>query len=158
MRTRFTRIMATSAFGLLLTVAGAGTALAGDATVSTAEHEPYGDHLVDGKGMSLYLFEADEGGMSSCYDACATAWPPLMTSGAPQAAGKAKHSLLGTVKRKDGSMQVTYGGWPVYYFIKDRAAGDTKGQGIDGFGAEWYLVGPDGKTVEKEKQEKKSTY
>jgi len=148
MTSKITRVAAVSAFGLILVATGAGTALAGGATVSTAEHEPYGAHLVDGKGMSLYLFEADKGGMSSCYDACATAWPPLQTTGQPQAIGKVQQSLLGTVARKDGAMQVTYGGWPVYYFIKDKAAGDTKGQEVDGFGAEWYLVGPNGKAVE----------
>lgn len=158
MTATLTRIAAVSAFGLLLTAAGAGTALAGGTTVSMTDHEPYGMHLVDGKGMSLYLFEADESGMSSCYDACATAWPPLMASGAPQAAGGAMDSLLGTVKRKDGSIQVTYGGWPLYYFIKDKAAGDTKGQKVDGFGAEWYLVGPNGKAVEEEGHKEKSTY
>ena len=147
MKTRFTGILLTSVVGLLL--AGSSAALAGDPMVSTAKQGEYGTYLVDGKGMSLYLFESDEGGMSTCYDACAGAWPPLLTTGAPQAGGEAKQSLLGTVKRKDGSMQVTYGGWPVYYFIKDQAAGDTKGQEVKGFGAAWYLLGPDGKQLEE---------
>ncbi len=146
MKARFPGIMLTSAFGLLLTAASA--ALAGGATVSTAEQDEHGKYLVDGKGMSLYLFEADEGGMSSCYDACAGAWPPLLTDGKPLASGDAQQGLLGTVERKDGTMQVTYGGWPVYYFVKDKAAGDTKGQEVEGFGAEWYLLGPDGKQLE----------
>lgn len=146
MKARFPGIMLTSALGLLLTAAGA--ALAGGATISTTDHQPYGKYLVDGKGMSLYLFEGDEDGKSNCYDACAGAWPPLLTDGKPLASGDAQQSLLGTVERKDGSMQVTYGGWPVYYFVKDKAAGEAKGQKIEGFGAEWYLLGPDGKQLE----------
>ena len=134
------------AVGLLLLATT--SALADGATVSTAEQDEYGKYLVDDKGMSLYLFEADEDGQSTCYDACAGAWPPLLTTDSPQASGEAKQNLLGTMKRNDGSMQVTYRGWPVYYFIKDKAAGDTKGQEVEGFGAEWYLLSPDGKQIE----------
>lgn len=103
-------------------------------------------HLTDGNGMSLYLFEPDEQGKSTCYDACAGAWPPVI--GTAMADGMAKSSLLGTVKRKDGSMQVTYNGWPLYYFIRDKAPGDMNGQGKNGFGGEWYLVEPEGMAKE----------
>jgi predicted lipoprotein with Yx(FWY)xxD motif len=146
MKTKRTKEIWISAFGLLLMATT--SAVAGNSTVSTAEQGEYGKYLVDDKGMSLYLFEADEDGQSNCYDACAGAWPPLVTDGKPQAGGGTKQDLLGTVARKDGAMQVTYGGWPVYYFVKDKSPGDTKGQEVKGFGAEWYLINPEGKQVE----------
>jgi predicted lipoprotein with Yx(FWY)xxD motif len=146
MKTKHTKEIWISAFGLMLMATT--SAFAGGAMVSTAEQGEYGKYLVDDKGMSLYLFEADKDGQSNCYDACASAWPPLMTDGKPQASGGTQQDLLGTVARKDGSMQVTYGGWPVYYFVKDKSPGDTKGQEVKGFGAEWYLINPEGKQVE----------
>ena len=87
MNAKRTEAILSSAIGLLLMAAT--SALAGGATVSTAEQGEYGKYLVDDKGMSLYLFEADEGGKSTCYDACAGAWPPLLTTDAPQASGEA---------------------------------------------------------------------
>ena len=85
---------------------------------------------------------------SSCAGQCATYWPPLITTGKPKAAGKAKASLLGTTKRSDGKLQVTYKGHPVYYFIQDTKAGQTNGEGLTDFGAEWDALSPSGKTVE----------
>ena len=124
-----------------------------------------GDHLTDAKGMSLYLFEKDAQKVSACYDTCAERWPPLLAAEKPEAGKDANTSLLGTVARKDGSMQVTYNGWPLYYFFKDTKAGESKGQGLKGFGGEWYLVTPAGMTLEtaegemhKEGAKKKSSY
>lgn len=143
--------------GLLLTAGLAAAALAlttgvalagGAAKVDTATSGEYGTYLVNQRGMSLYLFEPDEQGPSTCYDACAQAWPPLTTEGQPKAMGKADPSLLGAFKRKDGSRQVTYNGWPLYTFVKDKAPGDTTGQDVEGFGGEWYLVTPEGEHVE----------
>lgn len=130
----------------------AGQAWAGGtATVSTATKSPYGTYLVDAEGMSLYLFKADvQGEKSVCYDKCAKFWPPLLTEGEPMAAGEAMAGMLGTIERKDGSMQVTYNGWPLYYFIKDKAPGDTKGQDVHGFGGGWYLVSPQGEAIHAE--------
>jgi len=129
-------------FGLGVTAVS--PALAGDAaTVSVTE-----GHLVGNEGMSLYLFEPDERSASTCYDACAAAWPPLITDGAPKAEGDAKASLLGAAARKDGAMQVTYNGWPLYYFVKDEKPGDTVGRDKKGFGGEWYLVEPSGEAME----------
>jgi predicted lipoprotein with Yx(FWY)xxD motif len=124
-------------------------AASGAVSIKTAKGEP-GTFLVDSKGRSLYLFEADKSDKSTCNDACAAAWPPLTTTGAPTAGTGVKASLLGTSKRDDGTMEVTYNGHPLYYFANDTAPGDTKGQGVDGFGAEWYVVGPGGKAVEDE--------
>lgn len=107
-------------------------------------------HLVDGSGRTLYLFEADKSTTSTCSGACATAWPPVTTEGAPTAASGAKASLLGTSKRDDGTTQVTYAGHPLYLFSGDSAPGDTNGAGSEAFGAEWYPVTPAGDTQEDE--------
>ncbi|MGD9696821.1 MAG: hypothetical protein AB7V42_14315 [Thermoleophilia bacterium] len=117
------------------------------ATVSTASG-PLGTYLVGPDGRTLYLWEADSGSTSTCNDACAGAWPPLLTDGAPMAAGEARADLLGTSTRDDGATMVTYAGHPLYYFVRDGAPGDTAGQGSDGFGADWYVVAPDGKAIE----------
>ena len=134
-----------AAAGIAFAVAEPGHAAAGT-TVKTT-HGKLGTFLVGPKGRTLYLFEADKTTKSTCYNACATAWPPLLTSGKPKAAGKTKASLLGTTKRKDGKTQVTYKGHPLYYFIQDKKAGDTNGQDVNGFGARWYVVAPSGKKI-----------
>lgn len=128
------------------------TATTGDtggvATVTTSETS-LGAVLVSG-GMTLYLFEQDTGSESTCSGECATAWPPLTTTGSPGAADGADASELGTTTRDDGSTQVTYAGHPLYFFSGDSAPGDTNGQGVDGFGAEWYAVSPAGSAIEGE--------
>jgi predicted lipoprotein with Yx(FWY)xxD motif len=121
----------------------------GAATVKTASGE-LGTFLVDAKGRTLYLWEADKGSKSTCNGACAEAWPPLTTSGDAKAAGQAKSSLLGTTKRADGSTEVTYAGHPLYYYVGDRKPGDTTGQASDGFGAEWYVLSPSGSKIDKD--------
>jgi predicted lipoprotein with Yx(FWY)xxD motif len=100
--------------------------------------------LVDEEGKALYLWEADKNGTSTCAGACAAAWPPVTTSGAPQAGSGVDKSLLGTVKRDDGTEQVTYNKHPLYYYSGDTAAGQQNGQGINAFGALWYVVSPNG--------------
>jgi predicted lipoprotein with Yx(FWY)xxD motif len=107
-----------------------------------------GTYLVDGQGRALYLFEADKGRTSTCSGACAQAWPPVPAKAKPQGAKGVQADLLGTSRRADGASQVTYDGHPLYRYAGDRAAGDTAGQGLDQFGAEWYLVKPDGSTLE----------
>jgi predicted lipoprotein with Yx(FWY)xxD motif len=113
-------------------------------TVKTA-HSSLGTHLVDSKGITLYLFQKDKhSSKSHCYGNCAKDWPPLLTNGAPKAAGKAKGRLLGTTQRRNGDMQVTYKGHPLYHFSGDRKAGQTHGEGLTAFGAEWDVVSPAG--------------
>ena len=107
-----------------------------------------GKILVDGKGQTLYLFEADKGKSSTCDGGCAAAWPPLITSGKPTAAMGVIGAKLGTTRRADGSTEVTYNGHPLYTYAGDQAPGQTSGQGIDQFGAEWYVLSRAGKTVE----------
>jgi len=123
------------------------SAAAPAATVSVATNTALGKILVDGSGRTLYLFEADKGTASTCYGACATYWPPLLTSGAPQAGTGINASLLGTTKRNDGATEVTYGGHPLYYVVTDHNPGDATGQGVNNFGAPWDVVGPDGNQV-----------
>lgn len=113
------------------------------ATVSTAE-SPVGEILVDGEGRSLYLFENDEQGESTCTDDCAATWPPLTTTGEPTAEGGPDEGALGTITREDGSTQVTYNDWPLYHYADDSEPGDTAGQGI---GDVWWLVDPAGEPV-----------
>lgn len=116
--------------------------------VQIAQKQSYGKYLTDEDGRALYLFTADSKGISSCYDACAQAWPPVVTDGAPEAGAGIRNKVLGTVKRRDGQTQVTYHGHPLYYYVKDKGSGSTAGQDVDGFGGEWYLVSPAGKKVE----------
>ena len=106
-----------------------------------------GTYLTDGSGRTLYLFVADHVGQSACSGACASAWPPLTSNGAPSASGAAKAGMLATISRSDGSKQVSYGGHPLYYFAGDTGAGQTSGQGVNGFGAKWWVVSPAGAAI-----------
>jgi predicted lipoprotein with Yx(FWY)xxD motif len=119
----------------------------GPATVAVASNAKLGQILVDGGGRTLYLFEADKDTSSTCYGACATYWPPLLTNGAPVAGGGADAKLLGTAKRTDGSVEVTYNGHPLYYVVTDHNPGDATGQAVNNFGALWYVVGPAGNKI-----------
>ena len=126
---------------------GSTPAAAGTATVSVA-NSSRGQILVDGTGRTLYLFEADKAASSSCYDACIGVWPAVVTTGPPDAGAGAKASLLGTTKRKDGTLEVVYNGHPLYYFSGDKMAGDVTGQGLSSFGAGWYVLSPGGAKID----------
>jgi predicted lipoprotein with Yx(FWY)xxD motif len=106
-----------------------------------------GSILADGKDQTLYLFLKDTGKTSECNDACAAEWPPLTVSGKPTAGSGAEASLVGTTTRSDGKTQVTYNGHPVYRFSGDQKSGDTTGEGLNAFGANWYVVSPAGDQV-----------
>jgi predicted lipoprotein with Yx(FWY)xxD motif len=121
----------------------------GGATV-TAKRSKLGAILVDGTGRTLYLFEKDQGTNSSCYGACAGGWPPDTTTGAPRAGAGVSASLLGTTTRTDGKTEVTYHGHPLYYFAGDHKPGDTNGEGLKAFGAEWYVLSAAGNKIEQE--------
>jgi len=103
--------------------------------------------LTDSTGRAVYLFTADTGSSSTCTGACAVAWPPVTTSGTTSITG-GDMAKLGTTTRADGNKQVTYGGHPLYYFVKDAKSGDTQGEGLKAFGADWYLVGSDGNKID----------
>jgi predicted lipoprotein with Yx(FWY)xxD motif len=108
-----------------------------------------GSILVDSKGITLYDFVQDKGTKSTCYGACAALWPPLLTKGKPIAVRGARASLLGTTRRKDGKLEVTYKGHPLYYFVTDRKPGQTTGQGVNQFGAPWWVLSPAGKEIHR---------
>lgn len=126
----------------------AGVPVTGEATVNVSEVGTFGQALVDGEGRSLYLFTNDtqNSGASSCSGDCLVEWPPLLTDGDPVAGTGVDASLLGTITRDDGTTQVTYNGWPLYYFHEDAAPGDTNGQGLGGV---WFLVTPTGEMIEQ---------
>ena len=122
-------------------------------TVQVAESAEHGQYLTDAEGRALYLFESDTKGEGdaaakvSCTGECLSRWPPLHSEGEPQAGDMVDAAKLGTVEH-DGMMMVTYNGWPLYYFVEDSAPGDTKGHDIEEFGAEWYLITPEGEKAE----------
>jgi predicted lipoprotein with Yx(FWY)xxD motif len=140
------KLMAAVAAALFLSVA-AGPGAAGEAaTRVTAKASRYGKVLFDGRGYSLYLFAADRGRRSTCYGACAAAWPPFLAKGRPIAGLGIKPRLLGTTHRRDGKRQVTYGGHPLYYYVHD-GRGEIKCHNVSEFGGLWLVVRPDGKAV-----------
>lgn len=126
--------------------ASAGTQ--GSGTVAAAS-SPLGTILVDGDGRTLYLWEADTSSKSTCNGDCATAWPPVTVTGKPVAGEGVKASLLGTTTRDDGREEITYNGHPLYRYAGDTGAGDTNGQGSNGFGAAWYVLDATGNKITK---------
>jgi len=104
--------------------------------------------LADGRGHTLYLFAKDRHGKSACTGQCAGFWPPLIAHGKPLASAGAKASLLGTTKRADGRLQVTYNNHPLYTFVKDTSKGQTNGEAVNAYGAKWYALSPTGARVE----------
>jgi predicted lipoprotein with Yx(FWY)xxD motif len=139
---------------LLIPLAFPAFAQTADAPLGTRTDPEEGTYLVDGNGMSLYLFLADtQGGDGmeprvTCEGECLAVWPPLVVEEAPVADDALNESLLGTIARSDGLLHVTYNGWPLYYYAEDAAPGDIKGHDIESFGEEWYLIGPDGNRAE----------
>jgi predicted lipoprotein with Yx(FWY)xxD motif len=123
---------------------GESSSASGSGAVSVASVGDLGKVLVDTEGLTLYYFEKDKGGNSACYGACASAWPPLTTNGKPQAMSGAASSKLGTTKRRDGTTQVTYAGWPLYTYTADSKPGEDNGTDVDSFGGAWYPLHPNG--------------
>jgi predicted lipoprotein with Yx(FWY)xxD motif len=127
----------------------AAAAAVEQATVETTKTGKLGTVLASGKGRTLYLFEADRSANSTCYAACAAAWPPFLTSGTPKAGSGVKSNLLKTSRRDNGATQVVYNGHPLYLFAGDSNPGDTNGQGLNQFGAKWYALDTGGNKVDK---------
>src|SRR3989442_14279713 len=125
-----------------------GVQTTGGAKVNLAKSK-FGRILVDSKGITVYDFVRDKGTTSVCYGACAALWPPLLTKGKPVAGPGVRASLLGTTKRKDGKLEVTYAGHPLYYFVTDRKPGQTTGQGVNQFGGPWWVLSPAGKEIHR---------
>jgi predicted lipoprotein with Yx(FWY)xxD motif len=146
---------------VLAAVAAVVLAAAGVATAAAVTHSQsssgtvtlhktsIGKVLATRAGMSLYLFKADKHGKSACYGKCATFWPPLLKKGKLTAGTGLRAKLLGTTKRKNGTLQVTYAGHPLYRFKLDKKVGQVAGQGQDFFGGKWYVLSSAGTAVTK---------
>jgi predicted lipoprotein with Yx(FWY)xxD motif len=142
MRKRSLLLAAAALVTLFTVVSVAGAAQS--RTVVKVGKSSLGRMLVDANGRTLYLFEKDKNGKSACTGTCKSFWPPVMAKGKPRAGAGVKSSLLGTTRRSDGGVQVTYRGHPLYRFALDKKAGQTKGEGLEDFGAHWYAVSPSG--------------
>jgi predicted lipoprotein with Yx(FWY)xxD motif len=130
-------------FALIISACGAAApaSATGPAVVNVGQNASLGSFMVDSKGMTLYLYTKDTPNTSNCYSTCATAWPPLLTSGAPIGGTGVTAAMLGTTKRTDGTTQVTYNGWPLYYWVNDKAPGDTTGENVQNV---WFVITPAG--------------
>jgi predicted lipoprotein with Yx(FWY)xxD motif len=122
-------------------------AAATTATVGVARSR-LGRILVDGRGRTLYLFEKDKGTASTCYGSCVSVWPPLTTVGKPHAVRGALGARLSRTRRRDGKLEVTYNGHPLYRYAGDTKPSDTNGQGLNQFGGGWDVLSPSGKKIE----------
>jgi predicted lipoprotein with Yx(FWY)xxD motif len=109
----------------------------------TAEGSDYGPMLFDERGQAIYLFDRESAGSPECYDDCSDAWPPVLTDGPPEADGEVDTGLLGTTERRDGSVQVTYNGHPLYFYA-DEDPGEVLCHDVDDFGGTWLVVTPEG--------------
>jgi len=141
-KARLTVFVALMAAGVLAASAFAATSTS---TISLRT-TPVGKVLVAANGRTLYLFTADKGKKSTCYGQCAGYWPPLFAA-TPTVGAGLKASMLGTTKRRDGKLQVTYAGHPLYFFAKDKKAGDVNGQGFVHFGGSWWVVSAAGMSI-----------
>jgi predicted lipoprotein with Yx(FWY)xxD motif len=113
----------------------------GPANLAVGQNATLGSFLTDSNGMTLYLYTQDTANTSNCSGSCAASWPPFLTNGAPVAGTGVTASMLGTITRADGTTQVTYNGFPLYYSNQDTTAGSTNGEGV---GSNWYVMTPAG--------------
>jgi predicted lipoprotein with Yx(FWY)xxD motif len=130
-------------------------------TLSTKQHSEEGEYLVSRNGFAVYMFKADTQGksdhpaVSACSADCLAAWPPVTVEGQPAASGNVKPELLGTLTRDDGTIQVTYNGWPLYFYAEDYAPEDINGSDIEDFGEDWYLLGPNGNRSDRDNEDQR---
>jgi predicted lipoprotein with Yx(FWY)xxD motif len=125
------------------------TPVASNAATLSLGSTSLGKVLVGANGRTLYLFEKDTGGKSSCTGGCPAAWPPFTATGKPSAGAGVNAPMLSVTKRPDGKSQVVYAGHPLYYYSADTKSGDTNGQGVSAFGAKWFTVSASGSKVDK---------
>jgi predicted lipoprotein with Yx(FWY)xxD motif len=125
------------------------TASGSAATIGVANNNSLGKILVNSKGDTVYLFQKDTSTKSTCTGGCAAQWPPVRATGKPTVGSGLSAGRIGTTPRSDGKPQVTYDGHPLYLFAGDSSAGDATGQGINAYGALWYVVSPSGAAVTK---------
>jgi predicted lipoprotein with Yx(FWY)xxD motif len=154
--TRFWRLSLLSVLAAVIVGAAAGGSLAGLSKADqvararvpaharvTLRSSEYGKAIFDSSARVLYVFSADRASRSNCYGACASAWPPMLTKGAPTAGAGVHASLLGTTKRRDGTLQVTYNRHPLYYYTADKR-GKIMCQHANMHGGFWYVVKANG--------------
>lgn len=120
----------------------------GSAAVISLGHTKVGMVLVDSNGLTLYDFHKDKGTTSSCYGPCAEGWPPVLSEGKPSVGNGASASKLGTTERKDGTIQVTYAGHPLYTFVEDKKPGEAHGNDVSAFGGQWYALKGNGEEAD----------
>lgn len=137
----------TSGSGSPTTAPSTTAGSSGANAVDTSASAKYGTILVTGSGRTLYMLTADTSSSSACTGACPPVWPPLLVTGSPKAGPGVQSALLSTIKRGDGSRQVTYNGHPLYTFASDAAAGQVNGEGINHFGGTWYVLDAAGQPV-----------
>ena len=145
-----TRLITTLLALIALAAATAGSVMAsndGARSTVTVKSSSFGRILFDGRGFVLYGFTRDPRGKSVCSGACAKAWPPYIVKSRPRAASGVGAARLGTVKRPDGSLQVTYAGRPLYYYVGDRRPGQILCQNVTEFGGVWRVMRPNGRLV-----------
>jgi predicted lipoprotein with Yx(FWY)xxD motif len=120
------------------------------------ERSEHGRYLADQDGRALYLLESETGGESNCYDRCAEQWPPAIVrqGETPETRGRQiDEDLLGTTSRRDGSMQITYGDYPLYYYYLDQSRGEVTGHDVHDEWGGWYLVSADGEPLDDDEDE-----
>jgi predicted lipoprotein with Yx(FWY)xxD motif len=110
----------------------------------TIADSQFGRILADRRGQALYLFAKEKSGKSECYGACAKAWPPLLSDDGPAATDGVRKDLLGTTKRRDGRLQATYRGQPVYLYVDD-SPGKVLCHNVSEFGGLWLVIRPNGR-------------
>jgi predicted lipoprotein with Yx(FWY)xxD motif len=117
-------------------------------TLSTATKDPFGTYVTDGAGRSLYILEGTRGGsgINRCSGACLGVWPPLAAPALPTAGSGLNPPALRTTSGYRGA-QISYSGWPLYYYHHDRVPGDTTGQGVRDAWGTWYLLRSDGEPI-----------
>jgi predicted lipoprotein with Yx(FWY)xxD motif len=116
--------------------------------LEASQQRPYGQCVTDAQGRPLYMFSSDQKDSSNCQNTCAQAWPPVTTTGKPEAGSGIQKGMLGTLQRNDGKTQITYNAHPLYYYSKDERTEAPAGQERHGFGGERYLVSPNGTKVQ----------
>jgi predicted lipoprotein with Yx(FWY)xxD motif len=141
-------VVVSTAFAAIVAGFALANGTTGGTTVAVAKSR-LGSILVDSRGITLYDFVKDKRGTSSCYGACAALWPPLIAKGKPHAGRGVRASLLGTTRRKDGKLEVTYNHHPLYYYVSDRKPGQTTGQRLNQFGGLWWVLSPSGKEIHR---------
>ncbi len=143
MRSRVPLVLFVMAVAVLAAASGSVAAATSAAAKLSVQSTEYGKVLFGPGGKVVYAFGADKSSTSRCYGVCAAAWPPLLTKGAPLAASGVESKLLGTTKRRNGTLQVTYAGHPLYYYSADKI-GKVMCQHANMHGGLWLIVKPDG--------------